>query len=599
MSVKIISVRSAVLFLALAVVVVGCTPAGPRALLKGKKYLDRGDYTAAVAQLQTATTLLATNAEAWNYYGVALQGAGQPDESANAYLHALNLDRDLLEARLNLGVLHLEQNQPDAAKTELTAYTLRRPNDPVGWLKLGSAQLKLGEIVSAERSFSTVYHMDTNNAEALNGFGLASIQRGRPRDAAKFFTAAVQAHPDFAPGILNLATVNKEYLHDNQAALEYYRAYLALKPRPANWDEVNIIVNNLEQAAVVPIPGTPTSAPPATVVKTAAPATVAESKPPPKPELKPEPRTEARPEPKTSTASSVHTLQSPRAQASQQTIYVPAPRPAPTPAAPVQVVQVAPETPIVTTPSEQKSSGTTAVAEPQSKPGFFNRLFGKSKSEDAGKSSTYAADGVTPLPGGTVEPAGPPPVVAEVKPKPVTIIPPAPVNFPRYFYLSPIKPAAGDRRAASSAFTQARLAEQDKNWPAALQGYREAATLDPSWFEAQYNAGVIAQRLQNYSAALPSYEQALALEPDSVDARYNFALALRAAGYAPDAANELKKILTANPDEVRAHLALANLCAQELHDPAQARVHYQRVLALDPSNARAADIRFWLVANPG
>src|SRR6185503_9818910 len=145
MSVKIISVRSAVLFLALMLVGAGCTPAGPRALLKGRKYLDRGDYTAAVAQLQTATTLLATNAEAWNYYGVALQGAGQPDESANAYLHALNLDRDLLEARLNLGVLHLEQNQPDAAKTELTAYTLRRPNDPVGWLKLGSAQLKLGE----------------------------------------------------------------------------------------------------------------------------------------------------------------------------------------------------------------------------------------------------------------------------------------------------------------------------------------------------------------------------------------------------------------------------------------------------------------------
>jgi tetratricopeptide (TPR) repeat protein len=173
------------------------------------------------------------------------------------------------------------------------------------------------------------------------------------------------------------------------------------------------------------------------------------------------------------------------------------------------------------------------------------------------------------------------------------------VNFRRYFYLSPNQPAAGDRRAASEAFSQARTAEQEQRWTTALQGYRQAAALDPSWFEAQYNAGVIAQRLQNYSTALASYELALALKPDSVDARYNFALALRAAGYAPDAANELKKILAASPDEVRAHLALANLCAQELHDPAQARVHYQRVLALDPSNVRAADIRFWLVANPG
>jgi len=49
---------------------------------------------------------------------------------------------------------------------------------------------------------------------------------------------------------------------------------------------------------------------------------------------------------------------------------------------------------------------------------------------------------------------------------------------------------------------------------------------------------------------------------------------------------------------VRAHLALANLCAQSLHDPAQARRHYQKVLELDPTNAQAADIRFWLAANP-
>lgn len=98
---------------------------------------------------------------------------------------------------------------------------------------------------------------------------------------------------------------------------------------------------------------------------------------------------------------------------------------------------------------------------------------------------------------------------------------------------------------------------------------------------------------------MASYENALALQPDSVDARYNFALALKAAGYVPDAADELKKILAANPGEVRAHLALANLCAQSLHDPAQARRHYLKVLELDPKNPQATDIRFWLAANPG
>ena len=48
--------------LALALGLAGCTPAGPRALLNGKKHLDRGEIAAAVAELKTATSLLATNA---------------------------------------------------------------------------------------------------------------------------------------------------------------------------------------------------------------------------------------------------------------------------------------------------------------------------------------------------------------------------------------------------------------------------------------------------------------------------------------------------------------------------------------------------------
>src|ERR1700744_1501322 len=130
----------AIIFFALAVLFAGCSPPGPSALLKGEKLLERGDYAAAVAELKTATSLLITNAQAWNYYGVALQHAGQPSDAALAYQRALTLDRDLVEAHYNLGCLWLEQNQLDAAKTEFTAYTLRRGNSPEGWLKLGEAQ---------------------------------------------------------------------------------------------------------------------------------------------------------------------------------------------------------------------------------------------------------------------------------------------------------------------------------------------------------------------------------------------------------------------------------------------------------------------------
>jgi tetratricopeptide (TPR) repeat protein len=210
--------------------------------------------------------------------------------------------------------------------------------------------------------------------------------------------------------------------------------------------------------------------------------------------------------------------------------------------------------------------------------------------------------GVTPpapvnssIPTQTASAPAPKPVVA---PKPVKMVQPAPPTFPRYLYLSPRKPPAGDRRTASGAFTRAREFEQNSRWLDALQSYRQATELDPGWFEAQYNYGVIAFRLRNFNQSLAAYEMALALQPDSVDTRYNFALALKAAGYVPDAVNELIKILAVNPDEMRVHLALGNLYAQQLYDLVQARQHYLKVLQLDPRNPQAPDIQFWLSSNP-
>jgi len=590
MSAKINSIRGAIIFVALALGLAGCTPAGPGTLLKGKKYLDRGDLTDAVAQFKRATTLLPTNAAAWNYYGVALQRAGQPDAAATAYKQALELNRDLVETHFNLGSLWLEQNKPADAKTEFTAYTLHRPNETAGWLKLGFAQLRLGEIVPAERSFSTVLALKPGDVEAYNGIGLAFVQSGKPRDAAQYFAAAVQSRPDFGPALLNLATTTHEYLHDEPAALKNYRAWLALAPRPANWDEVNTLANNLEQSLAATAPA------PAAVAKPIPPAPAPEPpKPQPKiviaaahPTPKPQPA-EALPEPEVKPTAA-------RQSATRVTNLA-------ANSAPAQVTQVPPEPKIVTTPAmaahapvavtpAKPADGDVTpveelpVPEPEKKPGFWHKLFGSDHSASAPQPQPLEQR-PTPLPAADEPQTKPAPKPPE----------PAPVSFSHYSYLAPGKPAAGNRPAASGAFTKARLAEQDEKWVDALQWYQTAAQLDPAWFEAQYNTGVLAHRLRNYPLALPSYENALAIQPDSADARYNFALALKAAGHVPDAADEFKKILAANPDEVRAHLALANLCAQTLHDSAQARQHYLKVLELEPQNPQASDIRFWLSAN--
>jgi tetratricopeptide (TPR) repeat protein len=548
-------------FLMLAIFLAGCGPPGPRALLKGEKLLSHGDYPGAVAALKTAASLMSTNAQAWNYLGVAYQHAGQPADAALAYQRALTLDRDLVEAHYNLGCLWLEQNKPDVAKTEFTAYVLRRSKDPEGWTRLGMAQLRLRDLVAAEKSFNTALTLDANAAGALNGLGLAQVQRGRPREASQYFAAATRAQPDYAPALLNLATVARQYLHDNALALQNYRAYLALTPHRADWEQVNAIADNLEQAmsGTARLSGSnrqTASGPPRSSPKTGSPA-LARSNPGSFREPEPEPV---------------------RAQ--------PAPAPVETPGS--------------------LASGAAPERQTNAKPGVLHQINPLNWFRNAAPEPTATPPASSNSNNHQVKPA-PAPGTSNLtafgtplhpQTKPVRLIQPAPPSFPRYLYLSPSSPRPGNRTAASGAFARAQQFEQDKQYRDALDSYREAARLDPSWFEAQYNCGVMAYRLGDFNESLPAYEMALAIQPDSAGTRYNFALALKEAGYVTDAVNELKKILASKPDDVRAHLALGNLYAQQLYDVPQARAQYLRVLQLDPRNAQAADIQFWLSSNP-
>jgi tetratricopeptide (TPR) repeat protein len=260
-------------------------------------------------------------------------------------------------------------------------------------------------------------------------------------------------------------------------------------------------------------------------------------------------------------------------------------------------VTVQPESAIVATPNASVPETPVQPATAR-KPGVLHRPNPAHLFVSPRASQNYTETGVTPLPSaGTA--AGQPesePVVAA--PKPVKIVPPAPPAFPRYLYLSPPAPKAGDRKAATRAFDDAQKFEKKPDLTQAMTSYRKAAELDPAWFEAQYNYAVLAYQLRDFNHSLPASEMALALQPDSADARYNFALALKSAGYATDAVNELKKIVAANPDEARAQLALGNLYAEQMRDPARARQHYLKWLELDPQNPQATNIRFWLSANP-
>jgi tetratricopeptide (TPR) repeat protein len=178
---------------------------------------------------------------------------------------------------------------------------------------------------------------------------------------------------------------------------------------------------------------------------------------------------------------------------------------------------------------------------------------------------------------------------------------PQPVNGSdgaSYNYHTIGKLSGGDHKEAQRIFSEGTQAQASHELPRAVEAYRKATQLDPLYFEAYYNLGLAAGEVGDLDGALLAYEKALAVQPESVDARYNFALLLKQANYFRDAASELEKLISLSPKEGRAHLALGNLYAQQLKDIPKARLHYLKVLEVDPRNPQGDAIRYWIADHP-
>lgn len=594
-----------VVLLTLSTFFTGCTPAGPRAVLNGKALLDRGEYLQAIEPLRTATRLMPTNALAFNYLGLALHQAGQTAEAERAYLRALALDHDLSEVHYDLGCLLLSQsNKLDQAKSELIAYTMRRPNSAEGWLKLGQAQLRSRELTAAERSLEESLRLDSHNPEAWTTIGLVRCQRKRPAEAIQFFAKALKEDPNYAPALLNSAIVEQQELNDPRSALQKYRQYAALKPAPENVGAVRGLIQQLEQQLYPPAPEpTPSPAPQPTI------ATVPKPSPPPEPTHSP--NVAKSPLPTNATHAASTSRPEPAPTLPKATVSVPssakAPVSNPAPSETIETVRlpaepvIKPAEDLAAAPAASRSEAAPAPQDKtpdvpvstdgkQQKRGFFHRI---------NPINLFAHDAKPPEPQPFASlPASAPTPANTVSSNPEQARHAETLNFRRYSYRSPARPEPGNRAAAQQAFAEGVQQQQGQRFSEAVQSYRRATQLDPSFYDAQYNLGLAATESGNLSLALSAYELALALEPESLDARYNFGLVLRQAGYPLDALAQFQRILEHFPNDGRTHLALGNLYAQQLQEPAKARQHYLAALAIAPQSQQAGAIRYWLTDHP-
>lgn len=636
----------------LSLFMAGCSPSGERALIEGDRLLQIGKSTEAIPLLERAALDLPQNAPALNHLGLAYHASGKTNEARRAYLRALEVDRNRIEATYNLAITYLERGDLLEAEKGLRAYLVAHPTDAAVWEVLAQLQFQSGRWDDAERSFATIQPTGAISADGWNTRGLLSLRKRRFKDAVNCFQYALSLDPAATTPLFNLGVAH-QLQGDRRSAAAQYRRWLALSPGSPPSAAVQELVRQWETPAT----------PPTALVSTNAPAPLVPQRTVrPTAPVGPTQRTNAVPEasrpmatstpPATPPASPTRTPEPPAAKpvvpppplqvvnvqedpplrpARDEPVAKPAAKPvAPVPAgvaAPAPQKPTEPAVPAATSPSAAEGKITptaleTTDANNSAKRSLWQRVTpGKwanpvqwfRKEADTNTPATPTAKPPTPTPAPaspkkatpltapTARVAPPQPTASAAPSKPAArteiaqVRRPAP---PRYVRRAIGLLPAGNRTAAEPHFQQGIGAHQRRDLINAAAQYRRATEIDPSFHEAYHNLALVALDQGDLNLALVACEQALLLRPADSESRRSFAVALKQAGHPQDAAEQIELFLAAKPTETALHLAAAGLYAGELDDPAKARNHYESVLALEPSHPQAAAIRGWLASHP-
>jgi tetratricopeptide (TPR) repeat protein len=136
-----------------------------------------------------------------------------------------------------------------------------------------------------------------------------------------------------------------------------------------------------------------------------------------------------------------------------------------------------------------------------------------------------------------------------------------------------------------------------QDYPAACASFKTATSKSQENADLHTQLAMVQIQLKQVDEAKAALQQALKLCPNNPTARQMLGdLDFEAKRYA-DAAQQYCALLGSNPDGVSLLLHLGK-CLYELRDLASARWCFERVIALEPSNAIAAEALQILTANP-
>jgi protein O-GlcNAc transferase len=235
--------------------------------LLGMIEYQRHAHTSARELFERALGLNAKAPLYWLYLGRTLQALAQNAAALVHFKHARQLDPNLLEAWLCEGRLFRSLGALAQAESTYAAAVELHPQAALPHEHLGELELSRGRLELAAAHFARASELDRQLVAPLINLGVVHQRSGRLEQAAVCYERACQLEPtsvvahsnlgwiqqkrglltaaerelrqaltldaDYAPALIDLASVLHE-LGEVDEALSYYRRALARAPNPAN-----------------------------------------------------------------------------------------------------------------------------------------------------------------------------------------------------------------------------------------------------------------------------------------------------------------------------------------------------------------------------
>jgi tetratricopeptide (TPR) repeat protein len=158
--------------------------------------IDLGELEMAEAHYRESLAI-EPQAAIYNDLGFVLERQGLPENAAEAYRMALELDPESPSAHYNLGAFLARAGQYGEAETHLQSALEKKPNTQT-YTGLGIVQWQQGRVEEAIASLQAAIEADPKNAAAYDNLGSILIEQDELEEAAATYRALVRNQPSAA-----------------------------------------------------------------------------------------------------------------------------------------------------------------------------------------------------------------------------------------------------------------------------------------------------------------------------------------------------------------------------------------------------------------